>query len=260
MLAERVPGPRRVSGASPAIVVVAVALAGWIVSTERMRGMDMGLGADLGSISSFLGLWVTMMAAMMLPSALPMVLLFARVSRGRRAAGRHAPPTAAFVAGYLLVWTASGAAGYLLYRSIAAADLGFIGWERRGPLVAGAALAAAGLYELSSLKRTCLRHCRGPLHFVLGGWRPGTTGALRMGIEHGAYCLGCCWGLMLILFALGLMSLTWMAVVTAIVFVEKVLPGGDRLRLAVAAALVGLGIWVASAPESVPGLGMPTPM
>lgn len=249
--------PHRLSGAGVGSLVVAFALAGWIVSVGRMRGMDMGPGTDLGALPFFLGLWVTMMAAMMLPSALPMVLLFARVSQGRREAGRSAPPTPLFVVSYLAVWAASGLAGYLLYRAIGAARLDLLAWHRQGPLLAGASVAAAGLYELSPLKGVCLRHCRGPLHYVLGGWRPGSLGALRMGIEHGAYCLGCCAGLMVILFALGVMSLTWMAVVTGIVFAQKVLPGGGRLRPALAVALVGLGIWIALAPGSVPGLVTP---
>src|SRR6202035_5311743 len=97
------------------------------------------------------------------------------------------------------------------------------------PLIAGGAIVAAGLYQLTPIKRVCLRHCRSPMHYVLGGWRDGTGGALRMGLEHGAYCVGCCWGLMLILFAIGVMSIVWMLVVAGLIFAEKVLPFGDRL-------------------------------
>jgi predicted metal-binding membrane protein len=123
--------------------------------------------------------------------------------------------------------------------------------------VAGAALAAAGLYELTPLKAVCLRHCRSPMHFLLGGWRLGFGGAIRMGVEHGAYCVGCCWGLMVILFTLGVMSLFWMGVVAALIFAQKVLPYGDRLTQVSAFAFVALGIWVAAAPGSVPGLTQP---
>lgn len=234
------------------------ALACWIVALGRMRGMDMGPGTSLGSLPFFVGVWVTMMAAMMLPSALPMVLLFDRVARERRRRGGAGPGTAVFVASYLLVWTAFGLAAYGAYRGVAAAGLGFLAWGRQGPLVAGAAVAAAGLYELTPLKRACLRHCRGPLHFVLGGWKDGTRGALAMGAEHGAYCVGCCSGLMVILFALGVMSVTWMVVVTAVVFAQKVPPFGARLHLPLALALVGLGVWIAVDPGSVPGLTVPT--
>src|SRR5262249_6224294 len=134
---------------------------------------------------------------------------------------------------------------------------GFLSWHEQGPIVAGTAIAAAGLYQLTPLKRVCLRHCRTPLHFVMHGWREGHAGALRMGGEHGAYCVGCCWGLMVILFALGVMSLLWMAVVAAVVFAEKLLPVGERLSRVLALAFVALGIWVAVAPGSVPGLTRP---
>ena len=124
--------------------------------------------------------------------------------------------------------------------------------------MAGGALLAAGLYQLTPLKDVCLRHCRSPLHFLLHGRRPGRFGAVRMGMEHGAYCLGCCWGLMLALFALGVMSLFWMAVVGAVILVEKLAPRGQQLagRL-VAVSLLALGVWVTAAPASVPGLVQP---
>jgi predicted metal-binding membrane protein len=244
-----------------AIVFAALAggsLVAWIVTVERMRGMDAGPGTDLGGLGWFVGIWVTMMAAMMLPSASPMVLLFARVSRGRAGKGlAELVPSWIFVAGYLLVWTAVGLAAYGIYRVIVSAGTGWLAWDRAGPYVAGSALAAAGIYQLTPLKDVCLRHCRSPLDFLLHGWRKGRTGAVLMGIEHGAYCLGCCAGLMVALFALGVMSLFWMGVVAAVILVEKVAPGGRELRRVFALALVGLGIWVASAPASVPGLVQP---
>ncbi|HEV7132447.1 MAG TPA: DUF2182 domain-containing protein [Gaiellaceae bacterium] len=247
--------PRRVTRL--AVVVIAVALVCWVVAADRMRGMDMGPGTGLGSLPFFLGIWVTMMAAMMLPSALPMVQLFDRIGRDRRGEGRAAPRTAVFVASYLAVWAAYGLVAFAVYRGIAAAHWRFIAWDRHGPLVAGAAVAGAGLYELTRLKRACLRHCRGPMHFILGGWRPGNGGAFLMGVEHGGYCVGCCFGLMLILFALGAMSLTWMAVVTIVIFAQKVLPRAAGLHVPLAVALVGLGIWIAVAPDTVPGLTVP---
>jgi predicted metal-binding membrane protein len=239
-------------------LVLAAALVTWIVTIARMRGMDAGPGTDLGGLAWFVGVWVTMMAAMMLPAALPMIVAFSRVSGGRARSGRaDVVPTWVFLAGYLATWTAYGLAAYGLFRSIEAIDPGFLDWEAEGPVVAGAAIVAAGLYQLTPLKRACLRHCRTPLHFVLHGWREGRRGALRMGIGHGAWCVGCCWGLMLILFALGVMSLLWMAVVATIIFAEKVLPIGARLPRALAACFVALGIWIAVAPGSVPGLTEP---
>lgn len=213
--------------------------------------MDAGPGTRLGALGWFVGVWVTMTAAMMLPSALPMVALYSRTARGRPA------DTVAFVCGYLGAWTAYGLAAYGLYRLLDATAGAQLAWHRAGPWVAGGAIAAAGLYQLSSLKARCLRHCRSPLHFLLAGWRKGTLGGARMGAEHGAWCVGCCWGLMLVLFAVGVMSIFWMAVIAAAIFVEKLLPGGERVARALALALVVLGVWVAAAPGSVPHLTQP---
>src|SRR5918912_1221531 len=139
-----------------------------------------------------------MMAAMMFPSAAPMVLPFQRVSREQARRGPSFVRTWFFALSSLAVGTLYGLAAYGLYRLVVYLDFGFLDWDRGGRYVAGAAIALAGVYELTPLKTVCLRHCRSPLHFVLGGWREGITGALRMGAEHGAYCVGCCWGLMLV--------------------------------------------------------------
>jgi len=240
-----------------AAVLLAGALAAWIATVARMKGMDDGPGTALGGLGWYVGIWVTMMAAMMLPSTAPTVLLFSRVGRERAKRGTPLVPTWTFVVGYLATWTVYGLVGYGLYRLIVAFDIDFLAWGRAGPYVAGGAVIAAGLYELTPLKQVCLRHCRSPLHFVLTGWRSGRLGAFRMGGEHGAYCVGCCWGLMLILFALGVMSLLWMAIVAALIFAQKVLPGGERLSIAFAVAFVVFGVWVAAAPAHVPGLTRP---
>jgi predicted metal-binding membrane protein len=201
-----------------------------------------------------------MMAAMMLPSVAPMVLLFDQVSEQRARQNQHFVPTWIFAASYLAVWTVYGLTAYAIYRGIRALDIEFLDWSRGGPYVVGALLAIAGLYELTPLKNICLRHCRSPLHFVLAGWRDGTGGAIRMGAEHGAYCVGCCWGLMLVLFALGVMSILWMAVVAALIFAQKILPRGEVLARVFAVAFVATGIWVATAPSTVPGLTQPSSM
>ncbi len=240
-----------------AALLLGAALIAWIVTLNRISGMDMAPGTNLGGLGWFVGIWVTMMAAMMLPSVAPMVLLFDRVSAERARRGRPFVRTWMFAATYLGVWTAYGVAAYGVYRGIRAFDLGILAWDRGGPYVTGAALVAAGVYESTPLKAVCLRHCRSPMHFVLRGWREGLGGAIRMGVEHGAYCVGCCWGLMLVLFALGVMSLFWMAVVGALIFAQKVLPYGDRLTRGFAFAFVAVGIWVAAAPNTVPGLQEP---
>ena len=230
------------------------ALVAWIVTYRRMRGMDAGPGTDLGGLGWYVGVWVTMMAAMMLPSVAPMVLTFARVEDARRTTRGG---TWLFVGGYLIVWTAYGLVAYGIYRAAKDVAPSFFSWGHAGRYVAGGALVAAAAYELTPLKHVCLRHCRGPIHFVLGGWRGGTADALRMGVEHGAYCVGCCWGLMVVLFALGVMSLTWMAAVALVILAQKLLPYGERLALVSALLFVVLGLWVVAAPASVPGLHVP---
>jgi predicted metal-binding membrane protein len=223
-------------------VLFGAAAAAWVVTVERMRGMDAGPGTDLGGLGWYVGVWVTMTAAMMLPSAAPLV---GRVVRGL--------PTAVFVAGYLAVWVVYGLAAYALFRLITSLDLGWLTWERGGPYVAGGVVVAAGIYELTPLKVALLRRCRTPAHSM-------GPGALRAGLANGLHCVGCCIGLMAVLFALGVMSVLWMAVVAAAIFAEKVLPHGLGVARGVAVALVALGVWVAASPASVPGLTEPQPM
>jgi predicted metal-binding membrane protein len=244
----------------PVVLVVAIlaaALVTWVVTVQRMRGMDAGPGTDLGGLGWDLGVWVTMMAAMMLPSVVPMAVLFARMSAERKRRQSAFVPTWVFLAGYLATWTAYGLSAYGLFRLVKAFGPGLFAWDKDGPWIAGGAIAAAGLYQLTPLKQVCLRHCRTPFHFLFHGWREGRLGAVRMGVEHGGYCVGCCWGLMVVLFALGVMSLVWMGVVAGLIFAEKVVPFGARATKPVAVALVALGIWVAAAPASVPGLTQP---
>ena len=239
-----------VAARRPALVaaLLAVALVAWVITTERMRGMDAGPGTDLGAFGWFMGVWVTMMAAMMLPSAVPAVLMFSGLRRGA--------PAWAFVVGYLLAWAALGLAAYAAYRGLRELVPALTAWDERGPWVAGGALVLAGLYQLTPLKNACLRHCRAPLGFLLRGG-PGRAGAVRTGLGHGAYCVGCCAGLMLALFALGVMSLVWMIGVAAVILVEKVLPRGEAFASLAAVVLVAAGVWVALAPGSVPGLTQP---
>jgi hypothetical protein len=232
-------------------LLLGAALVAWVVTLQRMRGMDAGPGTDLGALGWYLGSWVAMTAAMMLPSEAPTVLMFGRTRSGAQ--------IGEFVTGYLLAWTAYGLLAYAAYRGIRAAAPSFLAWDERGPWVAGGALVAAGVYQVTPLKTACLRNCRSPLQFLLRG-RPGRLGAVWMGVEHGAVCVGCCLGLMLALFALGVMSLVWMGVVAVAILIEKALPGGEAFARALAVALVGLGIWVAASPGSVPGLTQPGAM
>ncbi len=169
-------------------------------------------------LPAFLAIWLGMMAAMMAPSVYPAVRLFASVRGSRLAFGVRPAPVWTFVAGYLAVWTAFGIPVHLLLSLV---PMGMFAAREQGM-----ALMLAGLYQLTPWKSVCLGHCRSPALFFLHAWRDGPLGALRMGTHHGAYCVGCCWGLMLVLVALGVMHVGWMAAVAAAIFVEKVLPGG----------------------------------
>jgi predicted metal-binding membrane protein len=231
----------------------------WAVTDDRMAGMDAGPGTDLGGLGWFLGVWVLMMSAMMFPSIVPMVVMYARVQDGRRRRGEGAPAgaTAVFIAGYLIVWSAAGLLGYAIVELVRDLDPAFLAWDEAGPYVAGAVIVGAAIYQLTPLKDVCLRHCRSPLAFILNHWHDGWGGALRMGIEHGGYCVGCCWALMAALFALGVMSLGWMALIAALIAAEKLLPWQAVANRGIAVILLVLGVAVAFVPEDVPGLTLP---
>jgi predicted metal-binding membrane protein len=236
--------------------LLALAAAAWGVSGLRMAGMGSAPGGEVGSLGFYTSVWVVMMAAMMFPSIWPMVVTYAAVQRTRRQAGRRTPVagTPLFVAGYLLSWTVYGLAAYGVLAAGRALDDGTLAWDRAGPYLAGAVILLAAIYQLTPAKDICLRKCRNPLTFVLGGLRDGNAGALRMGVEHGAWCVGCCWALMAALFALGVMSVGWMALVGAVIAIEKLLPWAALAKRSATAVLVVLGVWVIAAPSSVPGL------
>lgn len=252
-------GARTVGGVPVAAVLVALALVAWVAIAMLARGEHASPATGAGVAAWYVGMWVTMTAAMMLPSVLPMVVTFARVSAQRATRGQGLVPAWVFVAGYGLAWTAYGVLAYALLGAIASLQLELLAWDRQGPLVAAAAVAAAGLYQLTPLKQACLSRCRHPLHYVMHGWRPGRLGALRMGAEHGLHCVGCCWGLMVVLFAVGVMSLPWMGVVAVLMLAEKVLPRGERLSRPIGVALLALAAGIALAPASVPALTDPGP-
>jgi predicted metal-binding membrane protein len=235
-----------------AIVVALFALAAlaWWATADRMAGMDAGPGTDLGTLGWFAGIWVVMMAAMMFPSVSPTVALYARMKRERDPAAPFV-----FVAGYLVVWSAAGVVAFGLFR--AGRAIFDVSWDGSGRWIAGGILAIAALYEVTPLKNTCLSRCRSPLGFLIGSWRDGRWGALRMGAQHGAWCLGCCWALMAGLFALGVMSLAWTAFVAAIIALEKTLPWRRVATWGTAVVLLALAIAVVAAPGDVPGLTIP---
>jgi predicted metal-binding membrane protein len=225
---------------------------------DGMSGMAMagatGTGWSASGALTFVGVWTVMMAAMMLPAAIPMLLLFGTVHAGRRAGSGVFVPTWVFAAGYLLVWGAVGVATYVVvqFGSNLATRVDAGNRATWAPLALGATLGLAGLYQLTPPKRTCLDRCRSPFGFVLMHWREGRAGALRMGIDHGASCLGCCWALSAVLVAAGMMSLAWMVLLTLAVFAEKVIPHGQGTAAGVGVAFIVLGILVAAGASGMP--------
>jgi predicted metal-binding membrane protein len=236
------------------VIALLFAAAGvaWWVTARRMAGMDMGPGTDLGALGWFAGIWVVMMAAMMFPSVAPVVGIYARMTRAR---DRLAPVL--FVSGYLAVWSAAGVAAYGVFRAGRALLGDDLHWDGAGRWVAGATLLVAAVYELTPLKDVCLSKCRSPVGYFMGAWRRGRRGALRMGAGHGAWCLGCCWALMAALFALGVMSLAWTAVVAGLIALEKTLPWKRTATFGTALLLLALAIGVVASPGDVPGLTVP---
>jgi predicted metal-binding membrane protein len=230
-----------------------LAAVGWVWTAHAMRGMDAGPWTGLGSLGWFLGIWVVMMAAMMLPSVAPTVSLYTRITKERSPLSPWC-----FTAGYLLTWAAAGVVAYVL--GVVATSLagGALAWDRAGHALAGITLLVAAGYELTPLKDICLSKCRSPLGALLGSWRDGLSGAVRMGARNGAWCVGCCWALMASLFALGVMSVFWMAFVAGIIAVEKTLPWRRGVTYATAALLAGIGIVLLVAPDALPWLTLPS--
>ncbi len=241
--------------------LIAASAVAWGTAGRMMEGMDMGPGSDLGSLSFYVGAWVVMMAAMMFPSISPMVRTYALVQRSRYARHGHGEPYLAilgFVVGYVLTWTSFGLAAYAGFDLVRGLGIDAFSWNEGGPYLAGGAIFAAATYQLTPLKDACLRRCRGPLDFLTERWHDGVGGALRLGLEHGGWCVGCCWALMAALFALGVMSIAWMVFIAALIAVEKLLPWKQLANRGIAVLLAVLGLTVALAPGSVPGLTTPT--
>jgi predicted metal-binding membrane protein len=257
--------PDRVSGAGlgPAFaaararlglvaLLFAIAGVGWWWTADQMRGMDNGPWTGLGTAGWFLAVWVVMMAAMMFPSVAPTVALYSRMT-GRRSL----VSPLAFASGYLVTWAAAGAIAFALAAAGGAVTGDVLSWDRAGRWVAGATLIVAAVYELTPLKDVCLGRCRSPLGFLLGSWRAGRLGAFQMGAKNGAWCVGCCWALMAALFALGVMSIVWMAFVAGLIAIEKTVPWRRAAVYGTAAILLGLGVLVLVAPDAIPGLTTP---
>ena len=220
---------------------------GYLATIEGdMDGMampEMGAWSATDALQMFV-MWSVMMVGMMLPSAAPMILLHAAVRRRRARRSLVFAPTGVFATGYVVAWTlfsivATGAQWGLEQAALASPAI--IGTS---PYLGGALLIAAGLYQWTWLKHACLEHCRSPVEFLSRIWRDGTGGALTMGLHHGIYCIGCCWALMALLFVLGVMNLLWVATLTAIVFIEKIVPGGHLFARVAGGLSVAAGVYL----------------
>jgi predicted metal-binding membrane protein len=217
-----------------------------------MRNMDVGAEMTMPRMQAWgvadfgltFGMWAVMMVAMMTPSAAPMILMFAGVNRRRRKQQVSYVPTSVFLAGYLGVWAAFSVLATAAQWGLHTVSLLSPMMAITSPALGGVLLVAAGIYQWTPLKYTCLSKCRSPLGFVLNEWREGRWGAFLMGMKHGGYCTGCCWSLMALLLVAGVMNLLWVAAIAGFVLLEKVAPGGERLGRVVGVMLVGWGVWM----------------
>lgn len=231
----------------------------WLISLGRgMSGQDMasmpGMAMPMPMASPWtaatvgltFAMWWVMMLGMMLPSAAPMILMFATVNRNKRASGQDFVPVSVFTLGYLIVWGFFSAGATVAQWGLDQLAMLSTSLATISPMVSGGLLIAAGIYQFTPLKQACLRHCRSPLTFVLNHWHDGRVGALCMGMEHGTLCVGCCWALMALLFVVGVMNLLLVAAIAAFVFVEKLLPGGAWIGRIGGGAMVAVGAWLAA--------------
>lgn len=251
--------PRRDRAMVLGALVVLSALAWAYTIHLGLREPSMPMGGDMTmpmawTAADFLFMfvmWAVMMFAMMLPSVTPTVMIYERVRAKREAAARPFVPTMSFVAGYLVAWIGFSLVATALNWWLHAEGSLSSMMGRVAPTVGGVLLIIAGLFQWTPVKDACLEHCRSPMGFLMAHWREGIVGALRMGLHHGAYCLGCCWLLMLLLFALGVMNLPWVAVLTVVVLAEKVLPYGRYLSRGLGLAMLVWGISLIASAGSV---------
>jgi predicted metal-binding membrane protein len=209
----------------------------------KMSGPDNSVWNASTLIPLFL-MWVEMMVAMMIPSAAPMILTFAMVQRKRREQEQPFVPTTIFLLGYLVVWTGFSALAAIAQWILHAKALLSPMMVSISPILGGVILIVAGIFQWTPLKNSCLTRCRSPLSFLMTGWREGKSGALAMGLKHGAYCAGCCWFLMALLFVAGVMNLWWIAVIAVFVLVEKIAPKGLFIGKVAGIFLIAWGVWM----------------
>jgi predicted metal-binding membrane protein len=238
-----------------AVGLAAVATLAWVYIVEMGRMMASGFAmampmpgdAAAPGLGYLIPMWIIMMVAMMIPSAAPMILLFAGVVRRRRAAGRPTASAAVFTLGYLLIWALYAVVAAVAQWKLHRLALLSPAMASASPWLGGGLLILAGVYQWLPFKWACLSHCRSPLHFFSSHWREGSPGALLMGVRHGSYCVGCCWALMALLFVAGVMNLLWVAAIAIFVLAEKLVPNGRELGRAAGVVMVVWGVWIVAA-------------
>jgi predicted metal-binding membrane protein len=234
------------------LALIGLAAISWLYIYLQMSPMDemaMPVAFSPWTAADFalnVAIWWVMMPGMMLPSAAPMILTFATVNRRKRTRGQPFVPTAVFTTGYLIAWGLFGIAATVADWGLEQTALMSPMTQRLSPALGAAVVIVAGVYQLTPFKYVCLTNCRSPVDFVLNHWRDGAVGALRMGFEHGLYCLGCCWFLMALLFAAGTMSLLWMAAITAFVLAEKLFPAGQWIARGSGLVMMAFGLYLLS--------------
>ena len=253
MQAARLPRRDRVAILS---ALVGVTVLSWTYLIRMATQMDMSammpaamLEIHAWAVGDFVFMfvmWAVMMVGMMVPTAIPMTLIYAAVARKAAGQGTTLAPAAVFLSGYIAMWTIFSAGATFAQWALDQAALLSPMLVSNSPWLGAALLIAAGVYQITPAKEACLRHCRSPAHFIAEHWRPGWAGAFRMGLEHGAFCLGCCWALMGLLFFGGVMNLLWIAAITLFVLLEKVLPFGARSGRFAGIAMIAGGLAVLS--------------
>ena len=243
-------------GTAWSVGIVSLSILGWIAYLIVMGDMEPKQGTLFLDFPTFLSSWVIMLTAMMLPSEILYIKVYATLlessieNQQKKVSGFTC--VIYFIAGYGIAWMIYGIVAFFLDTVFRESIFYFIPWHQAKSMLASSVLFLAGIYQVSSLKHACLTHCRSPLSYFARNWQHGTSGSLRMGLFHGFVCVGCCWALMGVMFAVGSMSLIWMGFLTFLMFAEKILPCGHKLTIPIAAFLWVMGIWIAVSPESAP--------
>jgi predicted metal-binding membrane protein len=245
---KNIGGGRGIALAGLLLGVTAFAWLG-VIRSASMMPMPAMEPLSVAAMLGFTLQWGVMMTAMMLPSAAPMILLYSGASRRRSESGERVIPAAAFAGTYVAIWLLTGVPVYLAWVWIGTLTARSMMFAAAVPYAIAATLLAAGVYQLTPAKHACLRQCQSPADFLMRRWRSGYAASLRLAVTHAAYCIGCCWALMLILIVAGAMSLPWVLAIALVVFAEKVLPGGGRTARITGVALIAAALMVAVRPE-----------